>query len=304
MTSIGVKVIRSLFGAAERIAPGIGGQGGVRAVLPHSQSELQTFRRRKARGRARAASFMEEARHHRLPVGSRCVLVHEFRPPRRQGKRRHACLVLHGWRLRTEYMKALIEAYRDAGFRVMSLDLPGPRRLGRPPAQPGDRGPRGARRRGVVRSLRRDRRPFLRRRAWPSTRLPGRSSASRRSPASRLVLIAAPSSMPELFRDFGRYPQSRSAHASPRSPMRCTASPAARCEEFVGTRQLAELPVPTLVVHAPDDREVPRRPCRAFRPGRRSRHGCAGRRGSAIAVSSPTRQSWRMRWVLSPARLG
>ena len=28
-------------------------------------------------------------------------------------------------------------------------------------------------------------------------------------------------------------------------------------DDFVGSRQLAETPVPTLVIHAPDDREVP-----------------------------------------------
>ena len=34
-------------------------------------------------------------------------------------------LVIHGWASRTEYMKPLIESYRDAGYRVVALDLPG-----------------------------------------------------------------------------------------------------------------------------------------------------------------------------------
>ena len=34
-------------------------------------------------------------------------------------------LVIHGWASRTEYMKPLIESFRDAGYRVVALDLPG-----------------------------------------------------------------------------------------------------------------------------------------------------------------------------------
>ena len=73
--------------------------------------------------------------------------------------------------------------------------------------------------------------------------------------AARLVLIAAPSSMPEIFEDFGRMlslgPRSQSAMAD--EVERIAGRP---LKEFVGSLQLAAAPVPTLVVHAPDDREV------------------------------------------------
>lgn len=251
MTSIGVKVIRGLFGAAERIAPGIGGKAAFelfcRTPNPNRLSEGEK------RAVERAVGFMEEARHHRLPVGSRCVVVHEFRP---HGGRENAgtVLVLHGWRSRTEYMKVLIEAYRDAGFRVMSLDLPG-------------HGGSAGRRLNLATAVRAAHAAG----EWfgPFAAIVGHSFGGSVAvnavagsivgipplAASRLVLIAAPSSMPELFRDFGRYlnlgPRTQSALAD--EVHRIAGRP---LDEFVGTRQLAEMPVPTLVVHAPDDREV------------------------------------------------
>ena len=67
MASIGVKVIRSLFGAAEHVAPQIAGKAAFelfcRTPNPKRLSEGER------RAIDRAAGFMEEARHHRLQVG-------------------------------------------------------------------------------------------------------------------------------------------------------------------------------------------------------------------------------------------
>ncbi len=252
MSSIGVKVIRGLFGAAERIAPRIGGKAAFelfcRTPNPRRLSEGER------RAIHRATVFMDEARHHRLPVGNRCVMVHEFRP---RGGRANAgtVLVLHGWRSRTEYMKSLIEAYRDAGFRVMSLDLPG-------------HGGSAGRRLNLASAVRAAHVAG----EWfgPFAAVIGHSfggsvavnavagSITGVPPlaASKLVLIAAPSSMPVLFQDFGRYlnlgPRTQSALAE--EVRRIAGRP---LDEFVGSRQLVETTVPTLVIHAPDDREVP-----------------------------------------------
>jgi pimeloyl-ACP methyl ester carboxylesterase len=252
MTSIGVKVIRGLFGVAEHVAPQIGGTAAFelfcRTPSPKRLSEGER------RAIDRAAGFMEEARHHRLRVGRSCVMAHEFRS--RQGRENAGTvLVLHGWRSRTEYMRSLIEAYRDAGFRVMSLDLPG-------------HGASAGRRLNLASAVR----AVHTAAEWfgPFAAVVGHSfggavavnavagSIAGIPPlaASKLVLIAAPSSMPDLFRDFGRYlnlgPRTQSAMAD--RVRRIAGRP---LHEFVGSRQLAETPVPTLVIHAPDDREVP-----------------------------------------------
>ena len=251
MASIGVKVIRSLFGAAEHVAPQISGKAAFelfcRTPNPKRLSEGER------RAIDRAAVFMEEARHHRLKVGKRCVMVHEFRP--RQGRENAGTvLVLHGWRSRTEYMKALIEAYRDAGYRVMSLDLPG-------------HGGSTGRRLNLASAVRAAHvagewfGPFAAAvghsfgGAVAVNAVAGSVVGIPPLAASKLVLIAAPSSMPDLFRDFGRYlnlgPRTQSAVAE--QVRRIAGRP---LHEFVGSRQLAETPVPTLVIHAPDDREV------------------------------------------------
>ncbi|HEY6631931.1 MAG TPA: alpha/beta hydrolase [Rhizobiaceae bacterium] len=252
MTAIGVKVIRGLFGAAERVAPGIGGKAAFelfcRTPNPNRLSEGER------RAVDRAAGFMDEARHHRLTIDGRCVVAHEFRP---RGGRENAgaVLVLHGWRSRTEYMKCLIEAYRDAGFRVVSLDLPG-------------HGGSGGRRLNLAIAVKAAHAAG----EWfgPFVAVVGHSFGGSVAvnavagtiagipplAASKLVLIAAPSSMPVLFDDFGRLlrlgPRVRAALAN--EVRRVAGRPLA---EFTGSRQLAETMLPTLVVHAPDDREVP-----------------------------------------------
>jgi pimeloyl-ACP methyl ester carboxylesterase len=252
MTSISVKVIRGLFGAAEHVAPRIGGKAAFELFCRTPNPKRLSAGEKRAIDRA--ASFMEEARHHRLRVGKRCVMVHEFRP--RQGRQRAGTvLVLHGWRSRTEYMKSLIEAYRDAGFRVMSLDLPG-------------HGGSTGRRLNLASAVRAAHVAA----EWfgPFSAVVGHSFGGAVAvnavagsivgipplAASKLVLIAAPSSMPVLFNDFGRLlklgPRTQSAMAD--QVRRIAGRP---LDEFIGSRQLAETPVPTLVVHAPDDREVP-----------------------------------------------
>ncbi len=174
--------------------------------------------------------------------------------PREGRERAGTVLVLHGWRSRTEYMKSLIEAYRDAGFRVMSLDLPG-------------HGGSAGRRLNLATAVRAAHVAG----EWfgPFAAVVGHSFGGSVAvnavagsivgipplAASKLVLISAPSSMPDLFQDFGRYinlgPRTQSAMVD--QVRRIAGRP---LDEFVGSRQLAEAAVPTLVIHAPDDREV------------------------------------------------
>ncbi|MCX7304799.1 MAG: alpha/beta hydrolase [Hyphomicrobiales bacterium] len=251
MASIGVKVIRSLFAAGEKVAPRLAGRVAFEMFCRTPNPKRLTDGERRAVDRA--LGFMDEARHHRLTVAGQCVAAHEFRP---RGGRNNAgtVLVMHGWRSRTEYMKALIEAYRDAGFRVVSLDLPGHG------ASPG-------RRLTMVSAVR----AASAAAQWfgPFAAVVGHSFGGAVAfnavagsvhgiapvPASRLVLIAAPSSMPHLFRDFGRFlnlgPRTQSAVAD--QVRRISGRP---LDDFIGSHLLAATPVPTLVIHAPDDREV------------------------------------------------
>ncbi|MET2826790.1 alpha/beta hydrolase [Mesorhizobium shangrilense] len=251
MASFGLKVIRGVFAAAEHVAPRLSGRAAFELFCRTPNPKGLTDGERRAVDRA--AAFMTEARHHRLKTATGCVAVHEFRPePGREMI--GTVLVIHGWRSRTEYMRALIEGYRDAGYRVVSLDLPG-------------HGQSLGRRLNMVNAV--DAARVAGEWFGPFTAVVGHSfggavaanaivgSVKNIPPlaADRLVLIAAPSSLPAIFADF-----SRMLNVGPRSQVamadRVEHLAGRPLHEFVGDRQLARTPLPTLVIHAPDDREV------------------------------------------------
>ncbi|MGX9178032.1 alpha/beta hydrolase [Mesorhizobium sp. BHbdii] len=251
MASFGLKVIRGVFAAAEHVAPRLTGRAAFELFCRTPNAKVLSDGERRAVDRA--AGFMAEARHHRLKAKNGCVMVHEFRPE--PGRRAAGTvLVIHGWRSRTEYMRTLIEGYRDAGYKVVSLDLPG-------------HGQSQGRRLTLVSAVEAARLtgewfgPFV---AVVGHSFGGAVAANavvgsvKNIPplaAERLVLIAAPSSLPAIFDDFSRMlsvgPRSQVAMAD--RVERIAGRP---LHEFVGDRQLASTPVPTLVIHAPDDREV------------------------------------------------
>jgi pimeloyl-ACP methyl ester carboxylesterase len=251
MASFGLKVIRGVFAAAEHVAPRLTGRAAFELFCRTPNAKVLSDGERRAVDRA--AGFMAEARHHRLKTKNGCVMVHEFRPE--PGRRAAGTvLVIHGWRSRTEYMRTLIEAYRDAGYKVVSLDLPG-------------HGQSQGRRLTLVSAVEAARLtgewfgPFV---AVVGHSFGGAVAANavvgsvKNIPplaAERLVLIAAPSSLPAIFDDFSRMlsvgPRSQAAMAD--RVERIAGRP---LHEFVGDRQLASTPVPTLIIHAPDDREV------------------------------------------------
>lgn len=251
MASFGLKVIRGVFGAAEHVAPRLSGRAAFELFCRTPSVKALSDGERRAVDRA--AGFMAEARHHRLKTKAGCVMVHEFRPePGRASA--GTVLVIHGWRSRTEYMRALIEGFRKDGYRVASLDLPG-------------HGQSLGRRLNMVNAVEATRvaadwfGPFKAivghsfGGAVAANAIAGSIKGIQPVAAERLVLVAAPSSLPAIFADF-----SRMLNIGPRSQIamadRVEKLAGRPLHEFTGDRQLAQRPVPTLVIHAPDDREV------------------------------------------------
>jgi len=252
MASFGLKVIRGIFGAAEYVAPRLGGRAAFELFC--RTPSVKTLRDSERRAVERAADFMAEARHHRLKTRTGCVAVHEFRPEPGRGEARGTVLVIHGWRSRTEYMRVLIEGFRGAGYKVASLDLPG-------------HGQSQGRHLNMVNAV--DAARVAGEWFGPFAAVVGHSfggavaanavAASVRGmpalAAQKLVLIAAPSSLPAIFDDF-----SSRLNVGPRSMVamadRVEHLSGRPLREFTGDRQLAEAAMPTLVIHAPDDREV------------------------------------------------
>lgn len=253
------KVIRCMFGIGERVAPGLAGRAAFALFSRTPNPARLTAGESKAV--RDAAGFMLEARSHTLKIQSGRVAAYEFSPePSSAGQ--ETVLVVHGWRSRTEYMRWLIAGYRDAGYRVVSLDLPGHGRsagrmltmhnaLDTVRAASGRFGSFAA---VVGHSFGG---------AVALNAVAGSVPGIAPLATKRLVLVAAPNSIPAVFDGFSRAlnvgPRSQSAMS--KRLHRMAGRPLG---DFIGDRQLAELQVPTLVVHAPDDREVPAVQAQAF----------------------------------------
>lgn len=259
MAPIQPKVIRCMFGIGERVAPGLTGRAAF-ALFSRTPNPGK-LTAGESRAVSSAAGFMQEARPHMLETRTGRVAAYEF-SPRLSSAGQDTVLVVHGWRSRTEYMRWLIAGYRDAGYRVVSLDLPG-------------HGRSEGRKLTMFNAL--DTVRAASDRLGPFAAVVGHSfggavalnaiagSIPGIAPLSvkRLVLVAAPNSIPAVFEGF-----SQALNVGPRSQsamsQRLHRMAGRPLSDFIGDRQLAELQVPTLVVHAPDDREVPAEQAQAF----------------------------------------
>jgi pimeloyl-ACP methyl ester carboxylesterase len=244
------KVIRTLFGAGEHVAPSLTGR--IAFELFCRTSNPNKLGERESKAVARAAGLLAEARKHCLTTRTGNVTAFEFRPL--SGESLGTVLVIHGWASRTEYMKPLIESYRDAGYRVVALDLPG-------------HGHSSGRRLTMLHAL--DAARVVGEWFGPFAAIAGHSFGGAVAAnavagtvngipplaAERLVLIAAPSSMPAIFEDFARLLNvgPRSYRVMAAQVERLTGRP---LEDFVASREFALSQPPTLVIHSPDDREV------------------------------------------------
>jgi pimeloyl-ACP methyl ester carboxylesterase len=259
MAPFAQKVIRALFGAGELLAPRFTGRIAFELFCRTPNPARLSERERKSA--ERAAGFLAQARRHCLTTSSGRVTVFEFRPA--PGVERvGTVLAIHGWGSRTEHMKALIESFRDAGYRVAALDLPG-------------HGASSGRRLTMLHAL--DAVSVAGQWVGPFAAIVGHSfggavacnavagSVQGIAPvaAERLVLIAAPSSMPAIFDEFARFLNvgRKSFAAMANQVERITGR---RLESFVASPEFALTQPPTLIIHAPDDREVSADHARAY----------------------------------------
>lgn len=251
MASLSQRIIRAGFGIAEHIAPALAGHAAfalfARTPDPNALSEGAR------RAVERATPLLAQARRHCLTTRFGRVTAFEFRPSASAG-RRGTVLVLHGWASRTEFMKAIIEGYCDAGYRVVSLDLPG-------------HGQSGGRSLNMVTAVEAVR--VVGEWFGPFTAAVGHSfggaialnaiagSVKDVAPlaAERLVMIAAPSSMPSIFEGFARMVNlgRRSYRIFAGRVERLAGYP---LDHYVGSHLLRRVSPQTLVIHARDDREV------------------------------------------------
>jgi pimeloyl-ACP methyl ester carboxylesterase len=251
MHSFRLQLVRGFFGIAEHVAPRLAGRLAFALFCRTSRPERTSPKARAAIDAA--GDFMMGARCHRLTNAHGSFVCHEFRPPS-GGAGRGTVLVLHGWASRTEHMRFIIEALLAHGLRVLALDFPGHG------ASPGRRLNMAV----AVEAVKTVEEWFA-----PFTAILGHSfggavavnaaAGSIRGIAPvetrRLALIAAPDAMEPVFRSFARHCRlGKRTYEGFCGRVECVAG--RPLETFVGSRQLADLAMPVLVLHAPDDPEV------------------------------------------------
>lgn len=260
MASLAQASIRALFGTIEHLAPRLAGQWAFALFCRTPNPEKTSPKEKKAI--EAAAPFMAQARRHFLASrAGQTVVAHEF-PAEGELHRTRAALVIHGWRSRADHMRGVVAVLRDLGFTVVAVDLPGHgqssgRRLNMADAV------------AAIQAAERQFGPFeviaghSFGGAVAVNAVSGSIAGIEPISANRLVLISAPSSIPgvlSMFSDaIGLGPKSRKALAD--QIERVAGRP---LEAFISARQLAETGIPALVIHAPDDKEVPVREARAY----------------------------------------
>ncbi|MBX3530817.1 MAG: alpha/beta fold hydrolase [Rhizobiaceae bacterium] len=251
MPSFGFMVIRSLFTVAEHLAPRATGRAAF-ALFSRTPPRRRISPKERAALDA-AEPVMREARRHWLKSDGSSVAAYDFATGHtRRGA--PTVLVLHGWGSRAAHMAGIICSLDAAGFRVIALDLPGH----------GESGGNSLNMAIAVRAV-------AEAAAWfgPFDAVVGHSFGGAVAanaivgsirgvdavPARRLVMVSSPSSMPSLFKDFGRFLNlgARTQTALADRVERLAGRP---LEEFVVASQLVGANLPVLVLHAPDDKEI------------------------------------------------
>ncbi len=209
---------------------------------------------------ARAEQRLGAAEVAEIPYPGGTVTTYTFTPDAAPADK--TVVLIHGWTGRAAFMSGFVEPLLSCGFRVLAIDLPGhgrssgktlhvPLAITALSAVHAVTGPWH----GVIAHSFGG--------AVTTSMLAGHVRGFAPLGLERLVLIAAPQSIPVLFRDFGRMIgiNSRAQAAFEQRVLELSGN---TLDTFIGADQLRKAGVPTLVIHAPDDREVPYASAEAF----------------------------------------
>lgn len=251
MASFATKVIRLSLKAVSAVSPEKAGKIAFRIFC-------RTPGRKPKNGKEKAllmaaSPVMALSRSVTLSIAGGWVVAHHFGRP--AGSRGPRVLLVHGWGSRSDYLATLIDGLLFAGVEVVALDWPGHG------ASPG----RALTMIQAVRAVDAAWRHFDGFDAAIGHSFGGAALACAAGAVvcdvpprvpEKLVLIGAPSEMNWLVKGFGRMLALAPAAQAAFEGMIERLS-GRRIEGFDGARILGALRVPTLVVHAEDDKEVP-----------------------------------------------
>jgi pimeloyl-ACP methyl ester carboxylesterase len=245
-----LKVIRPFVKVSSQIAPRLTGNLAFRAFCmpPRAGGSDDAQRRLMARAEAR----MDHAERTRVAYDGGDVQAYRFQT--QTGPSKGTILLIHGWTGRAAFMSAFVEPLNASGFDVIALDLPG-------------HGLSSGRMLHIPLGVRALHAVHAKFGPWhgliahsfggavATSLVAGAVSAFPAIALQGLVLIATPHSMPQLFRWFGQTVglTGRGQHWFDANVQRLAGRDLGA---FEGETLLRQANVPTLVLHAPDDKEV------------------------------------------------
>jgi pimeloyl-ACP methyl ester carboxylesterase len=251
MSHAALKVIRPFVKIGSLIAPKLTGNAAFRLFCTPPKAGNMDDKQRKLASRAQAR--MAAAEQTRVPFEGGEVQTYLFRTTGTES--RGTILLVHGWTGQAAFMYAFVDPLNKAGFDVLALDLPA-------------HGKSDGRHLHIplgVAALHAVRERFG---PWQGIVAHSFGGAVATSfvagavagfPAvwlHRMVLIATPSSIPALFRWFGdAVGLSERSHGYFNDNVQRLAG--RRLDTFEGDALLRSAGVTTLLLHAPDDKEVP-----------------------------------------------
>ncbi len=251
MAHAALKVIRPVIALSSTLSPKITGRLAFRLFCtPMGHAPIND-----ANPVMRAAkALFARAETRVIPHGCGFVRTMWFEPPA-PSQARGTVLLLHGWTGQALFMSGFVEPLLARGFRVVAMDLPAHggssgRQLTFPLAIE------------AISSVVRDHLPLAGivahsfGGAIAAAAIAGGVEAYAPIPVRRLVTIAAPKAMQGYGREFSRQLglTKRGLAAFEGEVMAITGRP---MESFAGAEYLRRTLVPTLVMHAPDDKEIP-----------------------------------------------
>jgi pimeloyl-ACP methyl ester carboxylesterase len=253
MAHAALKVIRPVVRLSSALSPKITGRLAFRLFC----TPIGHARVNDANPQMRAAkALFARAEHRVITHGCGYVQTAWFEPQfLPTGASRGTVLVLHGWTGQSLFMSGFIEPLLEQGFRVVAMDLPAHgassgKRLTFPLAIE------------AISSVARDHLPLAGivahsfGGAVALAAVAGGVEAFAPIPVHRIVTVAAPKAMQGYGRQFSEtLGLTKRGHAAFEGEVMAIAG--RPMESFSGTEYLRRTLVPTLVMHAPDDKEIP-----------------------------------------------
>ena len=249
MASFIHKVIRLGFDITGRMAPETAGRVAFRIFSSTPSRRPSSAKARRTIEHARP--IMESAKKTILRTRDGSVATWFFKATE---PAHETVLVVHGWGARSEHMLDIVEAMQRSGRDVVALDLPG-------------HGASSGRRLQMAMAV--EAVDAAWRQYGPFSMMLGHSfggavilNAAAGSVCGylplqpqKLALISAPNALPKVFEWFADWLglNARSRTALFDGVQKVTGRP---LSEFVGAEQLAVMDIPTIVIHAPEDKEV------------------------------------------------